>query len=496
MTAPLPTFTVDKKGLAKLLERRGKEFAVTELIQNAWDEDTTRVEVTLQPADESGGGYFHLQVEDDNPEGFKDLTHAYTLFAESLKKGDAEKRGRFNLGEKLVIALCESARIETTTGTVIFTEHGRYEEAAARGRGSRFSGLLRLTQEEADRVIQVVHTLLPPPGITTVFNGVTIPAREPVAAFDVSLRTERADADGNLRPTTRKTTVRVYEPIPGETPSLYEMGIPVVETGDRWHVDIGQKVPINMDRDNVPPGYLRDVRAAVLNHTAHLLSQEDARAKWVDAALEDEAVEPGAVRKVVTQRFGEKAVIADPTDREAERIAVSKGYTVIPGGALSKDAWKNVRASEAAKPAGQVTPSPNPAAGDKLVNEMDPAHWTAGIRERVEFAKRLAAACRPEVELDVRIANGPQWPFAATWERRGEARATLTLNLGRLGFRWFDRPHTDSAVLSLLIHEMAHHPNGAEHLTEKFYDECCRMGAAAVNFALAEGRDAFSKEVG
>jgi 3-(3-hydroxy-phenyl)propionate hydroxylase len=31
-----------------------------------------------------------------------DLTHAFTLFAESAKKGDAEKRGRFNLGEKLV----------------------------------------------------------------------------------------------------------------------------------------------------------------------------------------------------------------------------------------------------------------------------------------------------------------------------------------------------------------------------------------------------------
>jgi hypothetical protein len=39
----LPAFVVDKKGLAKLLERKGKSFAIVELIQNAWDEDTTTV---------------------------------------------------------------------------------------------------------------------------------------------------------------------------------------------------------------------------------------------------------------------------------------------------------------------------------------------------------------------------------------------------------------------------------------------------------------------
>jgi len=43
------------------------------------------------------------------------------------------------------------------------------------------------------------------------------------------------------------------------------MGIPVVETGDRWHYDIGQKVPLTLDRENVPPGFLRQVRVAVFN---------------------------------------------------------------------------------------------------------------------------------------------------------------------------------------------------------------------------------------
>ena len=41
-------FTVDKDGLAQILEKRGKGFAVLELIQNAWDEDgVTRVDVRV-----------------------------------------------------------------------------------------------------------------------------------------------------------------------------------------------------------------------------------------------------------------------------------------------------------------------------------------------------------------------------------------------------------------------------------------------------------------
>src|SRR5205809_595321 len=123
-----PTFEVDKEGLRKLLAKRGAGFALFELVQNAWDEDTSRVEVDLGwlsfPKGDAAGLAF-IQVTDDDPEGFTDLAHAYTLFAESEKKADAEKRGRFNLGEKLVIAVCERAIISTTTGTIHFDAAGR-----------------------------------------------------------------------------------------------------------------------------------------------------------------------------------------------------------------------------------------------------------------------------------------------------------------------------------------------------------------------------------
>jgi hypothetical protein len=59
-----------------------------------------------------------LVVQDDAPEGFRDLTHAFTLFAESAKKTNPEQRGRFNLGEKLVLAMCDEVTIRTTKAAV------------------------------------------------------------------------------------------------------------------------------------------------------------------------------------------------------------------------------------------------------------------------------------------------------------------------------------------------------------------------------------------
>ncbi len=132
-------FDVDKKGLAQLMGGRSKAFVLYELLQNAWDQDVTTVHVHLQR--EIGSRETTIVVEDDDPEGFSDLVHAYTLFATSGKKGDAEKRGRFNLGEKLVLALAREAVISTTKGTVQFNSTGRSPYRAALHEGS--AGLRR-----------------------------------------------------------------------------------------------------------------------------------------------------------------------------------------------------------------------------------------------------------------------------------------------------------------------------------------------------------------
>src|SRR5271157_936605 len=103
-------FNVDKAGLGKQAEEQGKGRLVGELIQNALDEPgVTKIDVKLAMV--PGQALADLTVEDDAPAGFVDVSHAYTLFATSNKRGNPEQRGQFNLGEKLVLAVCVRASI-------------------------------------------------------------------------------------------------------------------------------------------------------------------------------------------------------------------------------------------------------------------------------------------------------------------------------------------------------------------------------------------------
>src|SRR6266436_4963409 len=160
-------FEVDKQGLAKILERKGKAFVLFELIQNAWDEArVTKVSAALEY---KGRNKALLSVEDDAPEGFKDLSHAFTLFAESTKKTNPEQRGRFNLGEKLVLALCDEVTIQTTQGGLRFEGKHRHALRAKRTVGSRIECLIRMTEEDCRHVECEVGKLIPPKSLTTTF---------------------------------------------------------------------------------------------------------------------------------------------------------------------------------------------------------------------------------------------------------------------------------------------------------------------------------------
>ncbi|HEV2720717.1 MAG TPA: hypothetical protein VG323_11910, partial [Thermoanaerobaculia bacterium] len=212
-------FEVDTVGLRKLIEEKGPVAAIIELIQNAWDQDVTRVDVTVELL--PGRAAARVIVEDDDPKGFADPTHMYTVFAESSKKGNPDQRGRFNLGEKIALALCYSASISTTTGTHEFDADGdRHWRKKAREVGSCFEGIIRMTREQYEPVARAIMALLPPRGILTTFNGRRIPGRTALREFRAALPTEVADAEGVLRKTTRQTTIRVYAAA-GEKGSLY-----------------------------------------------------------------------------------------------------------------------------------------------------------------------------------------------------------------------------------------------------------------------------------
>ena len=469
-------FDVDKAGLAKLMAGRSKAFIVYELLQNAWDEVGVReVSVTLIPL--AGTRNVRIVVTDDAPDGFANLRDAYTLFAESRKKGDVDQRGRFNLGEKLVLALAKRAVIETTTGAVEFNPTGRHTRRQQREAGSMFEADVPMTRAEVNEIDRAAKLLIPPVGIATTYNGRVLQQRTPVTWFEETLPTVTADEEGVLRKTSRKTLVRVYEPAEGEPAMLYELGIPVVETGDRYHVDVQQKVPLNMDRDNVTPAYLRTIRVAVLNATHHLIDKEDAPQTWVREACSDERASTEAVKAAVTLRFGENAVRYDPSDPEANKRSAAEGRPVVHGGSLTRAEWDNASRAGVLPAAGVVTPSPKPYSpdGDPL-NVIPESQWDVGMRQIAVYACAIGQHLL-DSHVTVTIAYEPKWPYGATY---GKGR--LTFNMARCGRRFFEQGITDD-VNRLLIHEFAHHYE-SDHLSESYYKALADLGARLARLAL------------
>lgn len=449
-------FEVSKDGLAKIVARRGHSFIVHELLQNAWDENVKQVSV--ETCYERG---LDISVTDDSPDGFKDLTHAYTLFAESAKKADPTKRGRFNLGEKLVLALCREASVTSTKGTIRFDKDGsRHRSNEYQARGTTFRARIKMTKAEFEVMTDDIRPLIPPIGIETRINGSLIERPETVTAFEVTLPTEVADAEGNLRGAQRKTVVEVFEA--GRwTPRLLEMGIPVMEIEGRWHINVGQKIPLTLDRQSVRPSFLRELNVAVLNACSNLLQDKDVTLGWVTEASGHIKAEAQAVQRVVAMRYGDNAVACDPSDREAEKVAFSHGRTVIPSRGLTAEQWENVRRNEVVKPAGQVFPT-----HPKTFVGSQPATMTPWLERAATYAKEFARFALGR-EIGVRFFES-RATVAAQYDRScGE----LSYNLTR-----FPMPCGELEFDALLLHELAH-DKVPDHLSHEYHEEICRLGA-------------------
>jgi hypothetical protein len=474
-------FQTSKTGLAKIARRRGLSYVLLELVQNAWDTGAKNVEVTFQPVD--GRPSVDIFVEDDDPDGFKDISHAWTLFAESDKKVNPQKRGKFNMGEKLVLAVCESAQILTTTGEVRFDDDGRHVGRKRSDKGSCFSGRIRMTREELAEVLATGRRLISPPDVVTTINKEPLAPRKRLKEFVGTLATDIANEEGYLVRRGRSTSIHVYEAmLKGEDGRpegwLYEMGIPICAIGDRWDVDIQQKVPLNMERNSVPEAYLRDVRVYLLNEMYTQLRPEDAKSVAVQAAMEDSRVKPEAVDVVLTHRFGEKRAVWDPSDLEANRRLTAEGFTVIPGGTFTKAAWENIRD----KPSGQIRPTPKPYSDDP---NAEPARfipedeWTEALKAMAEYAQEygwrlIRKAVRVRFERN---------RMTSDWIANYGA-GCLIFNHDRLGKSWFEQGPR-AAVNELLIHEFAHDAEH-NHLSTDFYKALQKLGARSTELALAE----------
>jgi hypothetical protein len=508
-------FEVSAEGLAKLVERRGgsggddndgsdKLALLIELISNALDaKGVTRVEIVLEP--EEGVPHATVLVRDDSTEGFTDITHAWTLFSESRRKSEPTARGRFAVGEKLVLALCTEASIISTTAAVMFDARGRSGMKARTVRGTEFQGIMRITRAELAKVKSDLRKLIAPPGVTIVINGEKLPTRKILKTVTATLPTEIADANGVLRRSARKTTVNIYEPLPGEGAMVYELGIPVVATGDKFDADVQQKTILNMDRDNVTPGYLRAIRTLVVNAMHDHLTEDDGNATFVNEALADDHVAPETASKALDLKFTKKRAIWDPSDLEANMNLESQGYTLIKGGQLTKDQWANAKKHDTTlKPAGQIAPTKRALFGPDGKDSWVPREkWTPAMQAVVAYATDV---CRELTgsRVEVSVLSDVTENWAACYGNQG-----LVFNLGRLGHAFFDecvtnesaearqsRPNIMRPTLrlnELLVHEIGH-AESPNHLDEKYHEALCTFGAKLAQLAL-DKPELFRREV-
>jgi hypothetical protein len=463
-------FQVDKKGLQQIQNDKDKFFIIKELVSNSFDENISRCEVDIKSLKYSS--LVQVDVYDDSKEGFKDLKDSYTLFASSYKKGNFEQRGRFNIGEKFALSMFKSASITSTKGRIIFKEDGtRTKSATKTDFGTKFSGVIKMNHQEKESLLHQAKNIIPPKDVKFIVGADLISHPGSFKSFVEELPSVTEDEKGNLMRTKRKTKIELFK---SKNHFIYELGIPVVETDIGFSINVNQKIPLNKDRDNVSPSYLKKLKTYVLNHTAQELNEEETKSSWVSEALEEANEE--AVKTVIDSRYGDDAVVFDVNDLEANKKAFADDKNVITGGTFNSKVWDNIKKtrntfSGFAQSSGSIQSYASPKFRGGA-EELSKKQWTEGMKKVSKFSERLHLKLF-NTPLTVVIHNGRG---ASATYTKGSNGCDLHFFYKVLGKNWFDLENNKLRIVELIIHEFGHYYSG-DHLSEKYYDGLCEIGS-------------------
>ena len=460
-------FIVNKEGLKALQKGKPKTFIINELCQNAWDENIKKC--ILDITYDSKKGEVTVRIEDDSPEGFKDIALVYTMFADTYKRKDPTKRGRFVVGEKQVISICRYAKVVTTKGTVVFDDDGRTETTDHRKVGSEVIVIFEATEDEFKELKEHAKNLLCPPNIKFIVNLIVIPSKPIHKTFEATLITEVLN-DNVFTLTRRKTTINLVES--NGKSYIYEMGIPVMETDCPYHIDVQQKIPVAVDRETIKDYYVQDLYAEVLNHIHDEVEPEQSSSLWIRTAMKDDRVTKESVDTVTHKRYGDKFCIANPNDRHAMEEAISHGYKPIYGSELSKEEWDQIKSKNDIQSVSQIYDSKTLVAA----NEIEPnAKQLLVAKYAIKVAKRLLG-----IDITVRFVDNRGVKTAAQYGNR-----TLTFNVGHpwLQNGFFDTP-VNIQNTKFIIHELSHEKgsdkDGLGHIDYEYQELQSTLGANLV----------------
>ena len=460
-------FSISTLGMRELHVDREPWMLVKELVQNAWDEapEATVCRVKVTPGVREGVA--RVVVEDDGP-GFSDITDSFTLMKPTAKRMDPTRRGRFNIGEKEIISVALEAEIRTVGHTVAFpADGGREMKRNRRKRGTIVTALLPWTDEQAEGLVEMLRRFRPT-DCSLVINGREVPRRDPVATRQTKLATVlQSDPGGPLRPTRRVTTIDVIERV-ADTGWLYELGIPIQAIDAAYDVDVAQKVPMPPNRDTVGKAYLQDIYAEVLNAAHSELQGEDFAAQWVRTALEDDRVEPDAVKRTVAGRYGEKVTMWS-SDTDSNMRAAEAGYEVLHPRSMTPEERKSLRERGEVKGALDLFPP----AGKQAPRQAEDSELTDDHRAFADWTVKLAAYAG--LDATVEFVFDKQAKYDACCSASTDT-PQVTYNLSRLQHGFF--AERGPGQLALVIHELAHaHARKAMEHGPKWGMSCTAVGA-------------------
>jgi hypothetical protein len=434
-------FEISDEGLVRRARERPLGRLILEAVQNAFDAGASTVSVDLGPDE--------IVVVDDAPVGISDERLVYTVFL-SDKVDDPTRRGRMGRGLKELLATCQRARVETTGVTLVFGPDGRHREESTREQGTRLVLGRPTTELERAGALELLRLTIPPKGVTLRLDGRTV--RRPRAMLGLpscDLETVVVQS-GVERAVMRVTSLSVFSPRRGEEPHLFEMGVPIQRWNVPWHVDVGQRVPLNDARDQAPERFVLAVKATLLEAMLHrYLDRRDLRADWVSDVVARWPVTTALLDAYVSKVFPKGSVLgataADVESLAADDRARQLGAHIIEAASLSHGAYVAL---------GRVLETSSDfvarRASDLRGEEVEPDATQARFAEAVRWLARNVAGSVVRVRF-----------YAAGTDVLGvqeEARTDVTARIvsfnvkGKLRFDDPLDPHTSGIVL----HELAH----------------------------------------
>ena len=495
--------SISTEGFAAMNAARPAEHLIKELVQNALDSfaegQAGRIELRYGP--ENGG--FVVECR-DNGSGISNLGDLRVVYL-THKTDSHLKRGRFGRGFKEALCIAEQARVASGGQQLLFLlENGqrltRQEDAADHSNGTQVWMRMPWPAETRERLDAYFAQFLVPQGIELVVNGIRIQAREVAHQVQCSLTTELYDPiSQSWKKPSRVTSLQLVRLQPGETPTIYEMGIPVaaIDWTVPYHCDVQQRVPMNPNRDAVATGYPLKLQVACLPTLLEEMEEGTIKDDWVGTAGRN--CESAVQKRIIERAFGENIARSVPRmgerhfDEDARELGVQVVNTAQASGGFRDmlrvfvpSAQEVVRRDEIAKAerAGSESFSVAIASRSGDVRQQWLERQGGAIRvERclafaVWFCQQLVDTCpgrENRVSGQLTLNHEAGITLYAHWSTDN----VLTLALDQPCF-WQDP--LGAQALEVLIHEAAHALN--MHHGLEFRQEVERLAGVAASLML------------